>query len=538
MHAKRPRHVARAGAGPQVALLGRGAAALEQAGTERQAECPGRALADDGRLVVAALEIARAMERHRQDDFRQRPRDGAPRLRKQQAEQPPVGRLAMELQCLHAVVDGPVVPQGRDEEVAGRHPQRGRTANGRGSRQRALAGLAQVDGLALAIAAPRRQAQQAGRRQAEAHGRTTPAHDCRPAQTDVVDNEAQAPEHARIFAAPNGPGHVTNPLPSPGNAMNWTVAEVERLFALPFLDLLFAAQQVHREHHDPRAVQLSTLLSIKTGACPEDCAYCPQSIRHESGVGREGLLPLETVRERARAAKAAGATRFCMGAAWRSPKPQDIERVAAMVRAVRALGLETCATLGMLTPAAARQLKDAGLDYYNHNLDTSARYYGEIITTRTYQDPLDTLAAVRDAGLRVCCGGIIGMGEGVRDRAALLVTLAGLPEPPQSVPINRLVPVRGTPLADAPPLDPFDFVRTIAVARIVLPRATLRLSAGRETMSDELQALCFLAGAGSIFHGERLLTTGNPDATRDQQLLARLGLAARGAGTLPRDAAT
>ncbi|MCW5570912.1 MAG: biotin synthase BioB [Steroidobacteraceae bacterium] len=307
---------------------------------------------------------------------------------------------------------------------------------------------------------------------------------------------------------------------------------------MPFLDLLFAAQQVHREHHDPRAVQLSTLLSIKTGACPEDCAYCPQSIRHESGVGREGLLPLETVRERARAAKAAGATRFCMGAAWRSPKPQDIERVAAMVRAVRALGLETCATLGMLTPAAARQLKDAGLDYYNHNLDTSARYYGEIITTRTYQDRLDTLAAVRDAGLRVCCGGIIGMGEGVRDRAALLATLAGLPEPPQSVPINRLVPVRGTPLADAPPLDPFDFVRTIAVARIVLPRATLRLSAGRETMSDELQALCFLAGAGSIFHGERLLTTGNPDATRDQQLLARLGLAARGAGTLPRDAAT
>jgi biotin synthase len=319
--------------------------------------------------------------------------------------------------------------------------------------------------------------------------------------------------------------------------MTWTTAEVERLFELPFPDLLFAAQQVHREHHDPRAVQLSTLLSIKTGACPEDCAYCPQSIRHDADLAREALLPLDTVRERASAAKAAGATRFCMGAAWRSPKPKDIEQVAAMVRDVRALGLETCATLGMLTPADARRLKEAGLDYYNHNLDTSAEYYDEIISTRTYQDRLDTLAAVRDAGLRVCCGGILGMGEGVRDRAALLATLASLPEPPESVPINRLVPVRGTPLADAPPLDPFDFVRTIAVARIVLPRATLRLSAGRESMSDELQALCFLAGAGSIFYGERLLTTGNPDVAQDRRLLERLGLEARGAGTLPRDAA-
>ncbi|HNS28659.1 MAG TPA: biotin synthase BioB [Steroidobacteraceae bacterium] len=317
--------------------------------------------------------------------------------------------------------------------------------------------------------------------------------------------------------------------------MNWTVAEVERLFAQPFVDLLFAAQQVHREHHDPHAVQLSTLLSIKTGACPEDCAYCPQSIRYDTGVEREALLPLAEVRRRALAARAAGATRFCMGAAYRSPKQKDLEHIVAMVREVRALGLESCATLGMLTPAQAAQLKDAGLDYYNHNIDTSAEFYGEIITTRDFQDRLDTLEAVRDAGIKVCCGGIVGMGESVRDRAAMLATLASLPEPPESVPINQLVPVPGTPLADAPPLDPFDFVRTIAVARIVLPRATLRLSAGRETMSDELQALCFLAGAGSIFYGEKLLTTGNPDVERDRRLLERLGLAR--AGTLPRDAA-
>ncbi len=317
--------------------------------------------------------------------------------------------------------------------------------------------------------------------------------------------------------------------------MKWTVAEVERLFALPFVDLLFAAQQVHREHHDAHAVQLSTLLSIKTGACPEDCAYCPQSIRYDTGVEREALLPLEEVRRRALAARAAGATRFCMGAAYRSPKQKDLEHIVAMVREVRALGLETCATLGMLTPAQAAQLKGAGLDYYNHNIDTSEEFYGEIITTRDFQDRLDTLEAVRDAGINVCCGGIVGMGESVRDRAAMLATLANLPEPPESVPINQLVPVPGTPLADTPPLDPFDFVRTIAVARIVLPRATLRLSAGREAMSDELQALCFLAGAGSIFYGEKLLTTGNPDVERDRRLLERLGLAR--AGTLPRDAA-
>ncbi|GMU69215.1 MAG: biotin synthase [Steroidobacteraceae bacterium] len=320
--------------------------------------------------------------------------------------------------------------------------------------------------------------------------------------------------------------------------MNWTPAEIERLFALPFVDLIYAAQQVHREHHDAHAVQLSTLLSIKTGACPEDCAYCPQSVRYDTGVGREALLPLDEVRARAAAAKAAGATRFCMGAAYRSPKHKDVERIAAMVREVRTLGLETCATLGMLTPAQAAQLKEAGLDYYNHNIDTSEAFYGEIITTRTFQDRLDTLEAVRAAGINVCCGGIVGMGESVGDRAAMLATLANLPAPPESVPINQLVPVPGTPLADAPPLDPFDFVRTIAVARIVLPEATLRLSAGREQMSDELQALCFLAGAGSIFYGEKLLTTGNPDVDHDRGLLARLGLKpSTGAGKLPRDAA-
>ena len=304
----------------------------------------------------------------------------------------------------------------------------------------------------------------------------------------------------------------------------WTVAEAEALFALPFNDLIFRAQEVHRAHHDPAAVQLSTLLSIKTGTCPEDCAYCPQSVRHQSSVENEALLPVAEVLEHARAAKAAGATRFCMGAAFRSPKRKDIERIGAMVSAVRDLGLETCATLGMLTPEQARELKGAGLDYYNHNLDTSEAFYGEIITTRTYQDRLDTLSAVRDAGLHVCCGGIIGMGESLRDRAQFLVTLASLPQPPESVPINQLVRVPGTPLADAADVDPFDFIRTIAVARIMLPHSQVRLSAGRSEMSDELQALAFLAGANSIFYGDKLLTTGNPDVARDRSLLRRLGL--------------
>ena len=305
---------------------------------------------------------------------------------------------------------------------------------------------------------------------------------------------------------------------------DWSLAEAQELFRLPFNDLLFHAQGVHRRHFDPNQVQVSTLLSIKTGGCPEDCAYCPQSVRYETGVERDALLELDAVVAAARQAKADGATRFCMGAAYRSPKPRQLESIKAMVREVRALGLETCATLGMLKPAQARELKEAGLDYYNHNLDTSEAFYGEIITTRTYQDRLDTLAAVREAGLNVCCGGILGMGESESDRIALLHTLATLPQHPESVPINQLVQVAGTPLHGLPPLDPIELVRTIATGRLMMPRSYLRLSAGRMEMNDAVQALCFLAGANSIFHGEKLLTTPNPGRTHDQQLFDRLGL--------------
>jgi biotin synthase len=305
---------------------------------------------------------------------------------------------------------------------------------------------------------------------------------------------------------------------------DWTLQEAESLLAMPLMDLLFHAQRVHREHHAPNTVQMSTLLSIKTGACPEDCAYCPQSVRYDTGLEREELMEVESVRQHAARAKQAGATRFCMGAAYRSPKARDLKVIAAMVREVSALGLETCATLGMLTPDQAQELKDAGLDYYNHNLDTSAEFYGKVITTRTYQDRLDTLQAVRGAQLKVCCGGILGLGESVTDRAKLLMTLANLPEHPESVPINQLVQVPGTPLEGSAPVDPLDFVRAIAAARLMMPRSHVRLSAGRQQMSDELQALCFLAGANSVFYGEKLLTTGNPDVERDRRLLARLGL--------------
>jgi biotin synthase len=310
---------------------------------------------------------------------------------------------------------------------------------------------------------------------------------------------------------------------------DWSLCEVEALYALPFMDLMFQAQQVHRRHQLPNTVQISTLLSIKTGACPEDCAYCPQSVRYDTGLEAEELMEVAAVAARARAAKQAGASRFCMGAAYRAPKPKDLQKVTAMIREVKALGLETCATLGMLTGAQAAELKAAGLDYYNHNLDTSAAYYEKIITTRSYQDRLDTLQAVRDAGMNVCCGGIVGMGETPADRAALLHTLATLPSHPESVPINQLVRVAGTPLADTPSLDPFDFVRSIAVARILMPRSHVRLSAGRGEMSDELQALCFMAGANSIFYGDKLLTTGNPDTAHDQRLFERLKIAAEAA---------
>jgi biotin synthase len=309
-----------------------------------------------------------------------------------------------------------------------------------------------------------------------------------------------------------------------GLRFDWCLEEIQSLFEQPFNDLVFRAQALHREHFDPNAVQVSTLLSIKTGGCPEDCGYCPQSVHHEASVQAEKLLELDAVVEAARNAKRAGASRFCMGAAWRNPRGRNFERVLEMVERVRAEGLETCVTLGMLDAEQSQQLKAAGLDYYNHNLDTSPDFYGEIISTRTYQDRLDTLRHVRDAGINVCCGGIVGMGETRSDRAALLQQLASQTPHPESVPVNLLVRVEGTPLADQAALDPFDFVRTIAVARILMPQSHVRLSAGRDGMSDELQALCFLAGANSIFYGEKLLTTPNPDAGRDRQLFERLGL--------------
>ena len=323
----------------------------------------------------------------------------------------------------------------------------------------------------------------------------------------------------------HAPGQdVRDPASSAPLRHDWRREEVLALLALPFTELLFRAAGVHRQHFDPTEVQVSTLLSVKTGGCPEDCGYCPQAARYHTGVDATKLMPTEDVLEKARQAKAAGASRFCMGAAWRSPKDRDIPKVAAMIREVKALGLETCATLGMLSGNQAGALKAAGLDYYNHNLDTAPEFYGEVIHTREFQDRLDTLSHVRDAGMKTCCGGIVGMGESREQRAGLLQALATLPAHPDSVPINRLVQVEGTPLAGTAELDPFEFVRTIAVARILMPRSMVRLSAGRESMSDELQALCFAAGANSIFHGEKLLTTGNPDTERDLALFARLGL--------------
>jgi len=310
---------------------------------------------------------------------------------------------------------------------------------------------------------------------------------------------------------------------------DWTLDEVRTLFDAPFNDLLYRAHTIHRQCFNPNEVQISTLLSIKTGGCPEDCAYCPQSVHYGSDVDTHKLMDLEEVLAAARAARERGATRFCMGAAYRSPRSGQLERIGAMISAIHDLGMETCATLGMLSEEQAATLKQAGLDYYNHNLDTSERYYPQIISTRTYKDRLDTLAAVRGAGLKVCCGGIVGMGEEADDRAAMLQTLATLPEHPGSVPINLLVRVEGTPLAEAGALDPVEFVRTIAVARILMPRSHVRLSAGRTDMSDEMQTLCFFAGANSIFYGEKLLTTDNPAADRDMELLRRLGMRPEGA---------
>ena len=320
----------------------------------------------------------------------------------------------------------------------------------------------------------------------------------------------------------NEPQAQAADTPRPHGA--WSVEAVLALYALPLNDLLYRAQTVHRAHFDPNAVQLSTLLSIKTGGCPEDCGYCPQAARYHTGVGNEPMLALDSVVESAREAKARGATRFCMGAAWRGPKQRDLDGVLEMVKAVRALGMETCATLGMLRPGQAAQLKQAGLDFYNHNIDSSPEFYRTIVSTRSQDDRLDTLRQVREAGLHVCCGGIVGMGESRTARAALIAELANMDPYPESVPINNLVQVEGTPLHGAAELDPFEFVRTVACARITMPRAAVRLSAGRQAMSDAVQALCFLAGANSIFYGDKLLTTDNPEAERDTALFARLGL--------------
>lgn len=317
-----------------------------------------------------------------------------------------------------------------------------------------------------------------------------------------------------------------NPIAS-RQAPAWQVEDLLALYELPLPELLYRAQTAHREHFAADTIQLSTLLSIKTGGCPEDCAYCPQSARYDTGLQAESLMPLDEVLAAARAAKDKGAQRFCMGAAWRSPKPHHLDAVAEMVAGVKALGLETCVTLGMLREGQAEQLRNAGLDYYNHNLDTSPEFYGNIISTRTYQDRLDTLERVREAGISVCCGGIVGMGESRRQRAGLIAQLANLDPYPESVPINNLVRVEGTPLAQAEALDPFEFIRTLAVARIAMPRAMVRLSAGREALNDAEQALCFMAGANSIFYGEALLTTANPQAQADRRLLARLGLRAQ-----------
>ncbi len=306
----------------------------------------------------------------------------------------------------------------------------------------------------------------------------------------------------------------------------WTVDEVLALYEMPLMDLLWRAQGVHRQHFDANAIQRSTLLSVKTGGCSEDCGYCSQSARYETETGRERLMPVEEVVAAAKAAKDKGASRFCMGAAWKGPKDNDLDRVLDMVREVKALGMQTCVTLGMLKEGQAEKLKEAGLDYYNHNLDTDKEFYGQVIKSHTHDDRLDTLDQVRDAGINVCSGGIIGMGESRKNRAALIVQLANLPKPPESVPINNLVPIPGTPLADVPRIDPFEFVRTIAAARIAMPTSWVRLSAGRQEMSDELQAMCFLAGANSMFYGDFLLTTGNPDIERDDALFARLGMKA------------
>src|SRR5438093_624076 len=361
------------------------------------------------------------------------------------------------------------------------------------------------------------------------HGRSLRS--CSVERIALFDNSATCPDDRAVQMIPhNGQAGAAVHGSRMEDAPRWTRASVEALFELPFNDLLHRAQTVHRLHFDPNTVQLSTLLSIKTGGCPEDCAYCPQAARYHTGVANDDLLALADVVSAAAAAKAAGATRFCMGAAWRGPKDRDLEPVLSMVREVKALGLETCATLGLLREGQAEALKDAGLDYYNHNLDTAPEFYGKIITTRDYRDRLETLDRIRIAGMKVCCGGIVGMGESSAERAGLIAQLANLDPYPESVPIHNLVQVEGTPLYGTAPIDPLEFVRTVAVARITMPQAMVRLSAGRRELGDGIQALCFFAGANSIFYGDKLLTTGNPDVEADRALFRRLGLTALQAG--------
>ncbi len=508
-------------------LRGGGADAFHGSSVDRQSQATTRHACNLIRLVESPLEQPRAVQGHGHQGvdavFRRR---FAHTVRQQLAEDPRVRERTFVLEALHQSRDRELVIEGSEAQLI---DARAEAAGQVGRTRRAEVVPA---GPAWPLAQQAAGWQQVARECIEAvvnpgwHRRLT-------ASGSIPILRAGALSRLRRLARQTQNRcrfqelQMTQSLDLAGLGgvrADWTLGEARAIHDAPFGDLLFHAQRVHRAHFAPNRVQVSTLLSVKTGACPEDCKYCPQSVRYDTGLEREELLQVEQVVAAAQAAQASGATRFCMGAAYRSPKPKQLEQIKQMVRAVRALGLETCATAGMLTPSQARELKDAGLDYYNHNLDTSAEFYGEIVTTRTYQERLDTLQAVRDAGLNVCCGGILGMGESTRDRVALLHTLATLPQHPESVPINQLVQVPGTPLHGLPPLDPLDLVRVIATARLLMPRSYVRLSAGRTDMDDAVQALCFQAGANSIFYGERLLTTPNPGRSHDQQLFARLGL--------------
>ena len=490
---------------------------------------PAQIAAEHLGLIEAAGPAAAGVQRHGHHQLRSRPASGVDAAGHELGQHATGSQIAAELEALDQGFGGTAIGKGRKGRIEGR--QSGRAATAQAHRVDPLqttALTAGLDPVELRFASPAAvETGTAGQSADQTDGRIQPAVNLE--QALQVDKSAPTSGylpscHANVLPLPM-------PTPELSIRNDWRHDEVEALFELPFADLLHRAQGLHRQHFDPNEVQVSTLLSIKTGRCPEDCKYCPQSVRWNTGLEDEDLLPLHVVRDAARRARESGAERFCMGAAWRRPKDRQLDQVIEMLKVVRDEGLETCLTLGMLTPDQAHKLRDAGLDYYNHNLDTSPEYYQEIISTRSYDDRLQTLEAVRQSGMKVCCGGIIGMGESRADRAGLIQALANLPEHPQSVPINQLVQVPGTPLDGTDPIDPLEFVRTIAVARIVLPASRVRLSAGREDMSDELQALCFLAGANSIFYGDKLLTTGNPDVERDDRLFERLGIN-RGKATL------